>query len=95
MFHVVKLLNDNVSDIRRSLQNAFRARGDEASYRLLKRSSRLLTTAYSNKESYWGNSFMLKERQLERVLTLSNHLREAYNALHVYNSLKSPTARSN
>ena len=87
MFHVVKLLNDNVSDIRRSLQNSFRSRGDEESYQLLKRSARLLTTSSFNKETYWGTSFKFKERQLERVLTLSNHLREAYNALQDFHSI--------
>ena len=94
MFHVIKLLNDNVTEIRRALQKAFRSDGDESSYQILKRSARLLTTSVANQELYWKNSFPLKAGLLERALGLSHDLREAYEALMVFHSILAQTSYS-
>ena len=94
MFHVVSLLNDNVSDVRRFLQKDLRARGDEASCQLLKRSARLLTTSSLNRRDYWGDSFTKKTELLESALSLSETLREAYSALQDFHEILSMSVYS-
>ena len=94
LFHVVRLLNDNVSEIRRGLQKAFRSDGEEASYQILKRSARLLTTSPSNQEQYWKGSFPLKASLLEQALALSDDLREAYEALMEFHGILEEPAYS-
>lgn len=94
LFHVVRLLNDNVSEIRRALQKAFRSDGDETSYQILKRSARLLTTSVSNQERYWKDSFPLKSSLLEHALSLSDDLREAYDALAEFHDILEESAYS-
>ena len=87
MFHVVQLLNENVTSIRQILQNELRDRGDEDTYRLLKNSARLLTTSEYNKKPYWGNRYDAKKERLEQILSLSDDLREAYEALQEFHGI--------
>jgi transposase len=81
MFHVIKLLNDNVDDIRRSLQNRLRQEGREDEYALLKHSMHILRTAIDNQPSLWGDRLDAGRQRLKSVLSLSDELREAYDAL--------------
>lgn len=81
MFHVVKLLNKNVDNIRTALQKKLQDSGDKASYRLLKHSARLLKTALPNKNLRWGDRTARNEERLKNALALSPDLQEAYSAL--------------
>ncbi len=94
VFHVVRLLNDNVNEIRYGLQKAFRSDGDETSYQILKRSAKLLTTSASNQEEYRKGSFPLKTALLEHALALSGDLWEAYNALTEFHGILEESAYS-
>ncbi len=87
MFHVVRLLNENVTSIRRILQNELRDNGDEEAYQLLKNSARLLTTSERNKDRYWGSRYDVKAERLEQILALSDDLREAYDALQDFHCI--------
>jgi transposase len=84
MFHVVKLLNTNVDGIRTSLQKKLLDDGDEASYKILKHSARLLKTALPNRDARWGSSVSKNELKIEALLSLSPNLREAYSALQEF-----------
>ena len=81
-FHVVKLLSDNVTDVRCSLQRCFRDAGDDDNYSLLKNSARILTTAKVNQPDYWkGERAIKNQKKLDDCLALSEELKESYNAL--------------
>ena len=81
-FHVVKLISDNVTDVRCSLQHWYRDGGDNDKYQLLKNSARILTTAKSNQPNYWKGSFAIKnQKKLNECLALSDELKESYDAV--------------
>ena len=81
-FHVVKLISDNVTDVRCSLQHWYRDGGDNDKYQLLKNSARILTTAKSNQPNYWKGSFAIKnQKKLNECLDLSYELKESYDAV--------------
>ncbi len=87
MFHVVRLLSDNVDEIRRALQNRLRDEGRSEEYQILKRSMRLLRTAQANQLSYWEGLYEQRKHRLDAVLSLSDDLREAYDALQGFLSI--------
>ena len=77
-FHVVKLISDNVTDVRCSLQRWYRDGGDNDKYQLLKNSARILTTAKSNQPDYWkGKRAIKNQKKLNECLALSDELRES------------------
>ena len=86
MFHVIKLLNTNIDTIRTALQKELRDQNQENSYQLLKHSARLLKTAASNQERYWGENSKQAQR-LASVLQLSPDLQEAYEALQQFHDI--------
>ena len=80
-FHVVKLLSDNVTSIRRALQREYRISGDDTTYKLLRGSARLLTTSEYNQGVYWsGKRIEENKERLDSVLALSDELSDAYQA---------------
>ena len=87
MFHVVRLLNDNVDDIRRSLQKQLREDGREEEYAMLKHSCHILRTAEANQIDLWGDRLESKRLRLETILGFSDDLREAYDALQAFHSI--------
>ena len=86
-FHVIRLLNQRMDDLRVRIQNAFRFQGDIASYTILKHSSRLLTTAEQNQETYWKNHARQKLRRLERIFDLAPDIRCMYDALQDFHTI--------
>ena len=98
MFHVVQMLNENITGIRRFLQNDFRdnaafakSRGNLSlsklytdQYLLLKGSARILLTARDNQHEAWKHHFDRNLRRLDEVLSLSPELKDAYDALQEF-----------
>jgi transposase len=87
MFHVVKLLNKNITTLRVRLQDMLLESGDQKSYRLVKHSARLLLTAACNQEQLWKEHTAQNRARVEAVLSLSQDLREAYDALQAFHNL--------
>jgi hypothetical protein len=76
MFHVVKLLNKNVTTLRVRLQDMLLESGDQKSYRLVKHSDRLLLTVACNQEQLWKEHTAQNRTHVEAVLSLSPDLCE-------------------
>ena len=101
MFHVVQLLNDNLHQIRRKIQNDLQNKADDAKlkndsgtckymtdqYNLLKSSSRLLLTAEANQTDSWKRHVERNKRKLDVIFGLYPELKEAYDALQDFHRI--------
>ena len=101
MFHVVQMLNENITGIRRFLQNDFRdnaafakSRGNLSlskiytdQYLLLKGSARILLTAKANQREAWKHHFERNSKRLNEALALSPELQDAYDALQEFHMI--------
>lgn len=101
MFHVVQMLNENITAIRRRLQNELRdkaafakSRGNPAlsrsftdQYSLLKGSSRILLTAEANQQASWKHHTQRNLMRLKEIFALSPELEEAYVALQEFHQI--------
>ncbi len=108
MFHTVQLLNDNIDQIRRRLQNdmldnaavaermGWSEKRKEAMdhYSLLKGASHILKTAYPNRSLLWKDHEERNLLRLNRIFALSDELKEAYVALQSFHRILRENAYS-
>jgi transposase len=88
MFHVVKLLNERMDEIRNILQNEFRDNGDEASYQLLKRSRLMLITAEANQRAKWKDKYADRQDRLKKIFEIAPDIEVAYDAQEFHHILR-------
>ena len=88
MFHVIKHLNECVSNVRRRLQNRFEKDSNE--YKLLKGSRRVLLAKEENLEELYGRRILEAYNKIPILTTAFPDLKEAYDALqhfHLINGM--------
>lgn len=85
MFHVIKHLNECVTDIRRRLQNDMDS--SEPDYKLLKDSMRMLLTKEFNIESKYNLKAPSVRNRIDTLLSAYPDLKEAYWALQAFHCI--------
>ena len=83
-FHIIKMLNDRMSDIRIRIQNEYRLKKDNRAYTLLKHSERLLSTAVKNQDDYWRASRKRQLERLNRIFELAPDIKGMYDAVQQF-----------
>lgn len=83
-FHIIKMLNDRMSDIRIRMQNEYRSKNDNSTYTLLKHSEKLLSTAVKNQDDYWKGSKVKMLKRLNRIFELAPDISEMYDTVQQF-----------
>lgn len=89
MFHVIKHLNDCVSDIRRQLQRDLEP--SDSDYKLLEESIRMLLAKQSGIDNKYGMKAPAVKKRIDKLLKTYPDLNEAYQALQCFHYINEMT----
>lgn len=84
LFHVVRRVIQGLTETRIRIQQDLLHGGREHDYKMLKNASRILTTAIRNQEAYWERHMKHNQERLRTVLSFSEDLETAYDALQEF-----------
>lgn len=87
MFHVIRLINDTVTTIRRRLQREMEDQRDKQKYALLKKASRSLLSSELKQEKQGNPNNAKRLDHLKAVFALFPELEEAYDALQEFHRI--------